>query len=172
MDMYTLGQIFGFLLSTIGFFIYYAKTRRGILCAKLINDIGYTFQQIMIGATTGALINSIAVFREIVFYYRQDKKWASHRFWLYFFLVVMGLSPILTWMGPVSLLPAIGSAISVVAFYCKEPFHTRILGILSLLPWATYCIIIPNYGVVFSLSIQFTAAVLGLIRDYRQMYAK
>ena len=33
-------------------------------------------------------------------------------------------------------------------------------------PWLIYCIIIPNYGVVLSLSIQFTAAVLGLIRDY------
>ena len=171
MDIYTMGQILGLVLSIVGFFIYYAKTRRGILCAKLVSDIGYTIQQFMIGASTGAIINVIAILREIVFYHRQDKKWASHRFWLYLFIFLMGIAPICTWIGPVSLLPAIGSIASVVAFYCAEPRHTRMLAIFSMVPWFIYSYIIPNYGNLLSITIQFIAAVLGLIRDYRQMKA-
>ena len=172
MDMNTAGQIFGMGLSVLGFVIYYAKTRRGILCAKLLSDFLSTFQQFMVGAPTGALINGLAIFREIVFYYRQDKKWASHRFWLYFFIVLMGITPVFTWMGPVSILPAAGSVLSVVAFYCVEPRHTRMIAIFSLLPWFLYCHIIPNYGILVSITIQITSAILGLIRDYKELKAK
>ena len=167
-DTVALGQAFGIVLSFVGFFIYLAKTRRGILTAKLICDVGYCIQQIMIGATTGALINAIAIFREIVFYYRGDKQWASHRFWLYLFVVVMGLSPLPTWMGPVSLLPAVGSMVAVISFYCQNTQHTRILGFLAMIPWLLYAMIITNYGVILTTVIQLISAALGYIRDSRK----
>ena len=170
MDLVTAGQILGLLLSFVGFFIYYAKTRQGILTAKLVCDIGYFFQQIMIGAHTGAVINAIAVLRELVFYHRDTHKWASHRFWLYLFIVLMGLSPVLTWMGPVSLLPAVGSAVAVIGFYCKDPHHTRILGLMGTLPWVVYAMIMTNYGQILSGTVQTVSAILGLARDYRNMY--
>lgn len=168
-DLGFVGQVLGLLLSAVGFFIYFAKTRRGILSAKLLCDVGYSIQQAMIGAPTGAMINCVAIFRELVFYYRGCKKWASHKFWLFFFIGMMGLSPILTWMGAVSLLPAIGSAIAVVAFYCNRPHHTRIIGLISMIPWLVYCIIIPNYGVLLTTVVQMIAASIGLVRDYREM---
>ena len=167
LDIATVGQIFGIVLSVVGFFVFLAKTRQGILIAKLICDAGYCVQQLMLGANTGAMINAIAVLRDLVFYHRTDKKWAAHRFWLYFFLLVMGLSPVLTWMGPVSILPAAGSVIAVFAFYCKEPKHTRILGLLAMIPWMIYSMIITNYGLMITTVIQIVSALLGLIRDSR-----
>ena len=167
LDMVAVGQVFGIVLSVVGFFIYLAKTRKGILIAKLTCDAGYCIQQLMLGATTGALINCIAIFRDVVFYYRNDKKWAGHRFWLYFFAVVMGLTPVLTWMGPVSLLPAVGSVVAVFAFYCQKPQHTRILSLGAMIPWMLYAFLITNYGLMLTTIIQIVSAVLGLIRDYR-----
>ncbi len=166
-DPSAVGQALGIVLALVGFFIYFAKTRRGILIAKLVCDAGYCIQQMMLGATTGALLNGIAVFREIVFYYRCDKKWASHRFWLYLFVVLMGISPVFTWMGAVSILPTAGSVVSVFAFYCEKPQHTRLLGLAAMLPWLIYAMIITNYGLLLTTTIQFFSAVLGLIRDYR-----
>ena len=166
-DMAAFGQVFGIVLSVVGFFVFLAKTRKGILIAKLICDGGYCLQQLMIGATTGAMINAIAVLRDIVFYLRNDKKWAAHRFWLYFFVVVMGLSPVLTWMGPVSILPAAGSVIAVFGFYCQKPLHTRLLGLLAMIPWLLYAMIITNYGLMLTCTIQIVSAVLGLLRDLR-----
>lgn len=162
------GQVLGLLLSAVGFFIYSAKTRRGILSAKLICDVGYAVQNFMIGAPTGALINLISVARELVFYRRGSKRWASHRIWLYLFVALMGFAPLITWMGIVSLLPSIGSAVAVFAFYCREPHHTRIIGIFSMIPWLIYCVVIPNYGVFLTTVIQLVAAVFGLIRDHRE----
>ena len=166
-DLVAIGQVFGIVLSVGGFFVFLAKTRQGILIAKLICDAGYCIQQLMLGAATGAMINAIAVFRDLVFYHRTEKKWAAHRFWLYFFVVVFGLSPVLTWMGPVSLLPAVGSMIAVFGFYCRNPQHTRLLGLMAMIPWMIYAAIITNYGLMLTTIIQIVSALLGLIRDRR-----
>ena len=171
-DVNLIGQILGIFLSVVGFFVYFSKTRRGILGAKLTMDIGYAIQQAMVGAYTGALINGISIFREIVFYHRDKKKWAKPIFWLLFFIVITGLSPVLTWAGPISLLPAAGSIAAVIAFYCRDPHHTRLIGLVSLTLWLIYCIVIPNYGVLLTTAIQLISAILGLIRDYREKKRK
>ena len=171
-DLTTVGQILGIFLAFFGFFVYFAKTRQGILITKLISDVGYCIQQIMIGATTGALINGFAILREFVFYHRNTKRWASHRIWLYFFIVLMNLSPILTWAGPISLLPALGSTISVIALYCQKPWHTRIFAFLSLIPWIIYASVVRNYGMLIGIPVQMIASLLGLIRDYREFRAR
>ena len=170
-DFVAAGQILGLLLSVVGIYVFYAKSRRAILISKLICDIGYCIQQILLNAPTGALIQAIAAFREVVFYHRQSKKWASYRFWLYLFVVLMGISPILTWAGPISLLPAAGSSIAVFAFYCEQPHHTRILGLLATIPWFIYSSILGNYGIAVATGFQIVSAILGLIRDYREMRA-
>ena len=167
MDMMAVGQILGLALSVFSFFIYFAKTRRGILATKLTCDIGYCIQQLMIGAPTGALLDIIAIFRELVFYQRQAKPWASHRFWPFFFAVLMGLSPALTWTGPVCILPAFGSVIAVFSFYCMNPRHIRLLGLLATLPWLTYAVLTSNYGLILSAFIQLISIFLGLLRDSR-----
>ena len=167
-DMMAIGQVLGLILSCFSFFIFFAKTRRGILTAKLICDIGYCFQQLMIGAPTGALLDVIAAFREVIFYHRQTKPWAAHRFWLWFFAVLMGLSPVFTWSGPVSLLPAFGSVIAVFSFYCLKPLHIRLLGLLATLPWFAYAIVTDNYGLILSSIIQLVSIFLGLYRDFRE----
>ena len=169
-DLVAAGQILGLLLSIVGIYVFYARTRRAILISKLVCDIGYCIQQIMLGAPTGALIQGIAAFREVVFYHRHSKKWASYGFWLYLFVVLMGLSPILTWAGPISLLPAFGSIVAVFAFYCEQPHHTRFIGLLATIPWFIYSIILKNYGIALTTGFQIIAAVLGLIRDYRETH--
>ena len=171
LDTMAIGQILGLVLSAFSFFIYFAKTRRGILSVKLTCDIGYCIQQLMIGAPTGALLDVIAAFREVVFYHRQTKPWAAHRFWLWFFAVIMGISPVFTWSGPVSLLPATGSVIAVFSFYCLNPCHIRILGLLATIPWFLYAVLTGNYGLVLSGIIQLVSIFLGLMRDYREWKA-
>ena len=170
--MYVASQIYGLCLCSLSFFIYYGKKREHILITKLISDVLSSIQQAMVGASTGALINAIAAAREMIFYHRGKKKWASHIGWLFVFLVAMSISPILTWQGPVSLLPATGSALAVVAFYCKRPVHTRILGLFAQGLWLTYTIMTFNLVAALQNMILIISAALGLVRDYREYRAR
>ena len=168
-DLYTFGQIFGIVISFIGFFVYFGKKRSTLLASKLSLDVGYFFQQIMIGAYTGAALNLVATFREVVFYNRGKHRWASHRVWLYIFILLTLISPVLTWLGPVSLLPAIGSVLSVISFYCMNTHHMRIFGLFAQSLWLTYNILMMNIGLLISTAVQLVAVIVGLIRDYVDM---
>ena len=125
--IYTVGQVLGIITMMIGFFIYYSKKRSSILMIKLVVDVLSIAQQLMIGASTGAMLNGIAAFREIVFYNRFSKKWAASPAWLWIFLILMGSSPILTWSGAISILPAAGSMLIALGFYMKDPTKIRII---------------------------------------------
>jgi len=120
----------------------------------------------MIGAHTGALINAIAIGREFVFFHRDKRKWASHKFWLWFFVAIIGLSPLLTWAGTESLLPMAGSIVAVFAFYNRNPHTIRKLGIVTHLLWLIYTIIVFNIGGIMTNVIQICAAIYGLIIDH------
>ena len=139
--LFIASQILGLCLCIISFFIYYLKKREHILITKLISDVLCVIQQAMVGASTGAMINGIAVARELIFYNRGRKKWASHIVWLFVFIGAMGISPVLTWQGPISILPAIGSSLAVMAFYCKRPTHTRIFGLFAQTLWLIYTVV-------------------------------
>ncbi len=169
---YAVGQILGFLITFVCFFIYYGKSRKQILIAKLTSDLLNVIQQALIGAYTGSLINMIATVREIVFYHRGKRKWASSILWLFLFLGLMGAAPLLTWNGPISLLPAVGSAFAVIAFYVENPTHTRIIGVVSQGFWLAYVIFTVNLGAILQNIILITSAILGLIRDFLEYRKK
>lgn len=169
--MFVASQILGAFLCILSFFIYSCKKREHILLIKLTSDVLSSIQQAMAGATTGALICTIGAARECVFYNRGRKKWASHIVWLFVFLIAMSISPIFAWEGPISLLPAIGSALAVLAFYCKNPLHIRIFGLFAQLLWLIYTILTFNLVSVVQNIILIFSALFGLFRDFREYKA-
>lgn len=167
LSLYEMGQIFGVLIALLGLFTYSSKKRGSILLVKGTTDVLSTIQQAIIGAYTGALITLIAVFRSFVFFNREKKNWASHKFWLWFFVVVIGLTPLFTWAGIESLLPMAGSVIMVFGFYSLNPHTTRVLALFGHGLWLLYGFFHLNFGTILSNIIYLTAAVIGLVRDHK-----
>jgi hypothetical protein len=166
-SLYEFGQIFGILIAVLGLFTYSSKKRSTILLVKGTTDVLSTVQQTLIGAYTGASITLIAILRSFVFYNREKKKWASHKFWLWFFVVTIGSTPLFTWAGPESILPMVGSVIMVFGFYNLNPHATRILALFGHGLWLLYGIFHLNFGTVLSNVVYITAAIIGLVNDYK-----
>ena len=161
------GQIFGLCLAALSFLVYLQKSRGEILITKLILDVLNIFQQAMVGAFTGSVINGIAVLREIVFYHKEEKKWAKSKVWLIVFLLLMTAAPIVSWQGFISLLPAIGSSLVVVGFYCSNPKLLRIFGIIGQSFWVVYSCIILNLGGIIGSSLCILGGIIGFINDLK-----
>ena len=166
--IFVASQILGLFLCSLSFFVYSCKKREHILLVKLTSDTLSSIQQAMAGATTGALICTIGITRDLVFYNRGRKEWASHIVWLFIYIVAMSISPFFTWQGPISLLPATGSALAVVAFYCKKPLHIRLIGLLAQLLWLIYTVLSLNLVSAIQNVILIVSILLGLLRDYRE----
>lgn len=174
MDVTTIvfaGQVLGILLALLSVFIYSQKTRGRILITKLTFDALNVVQQSMIGGYTGAVVNGIAILREFVFYHKETKKWAKSRVWLVVFLLLMCSSPIISWQGWVSLLPAIGSSLILIGFYLTDVRRMRILGIFGQTFWLIYGCIIFNLGSILSAFFTYAGIFYGLYKDAKSKKA-
>ena len=163
-------QIFGILGTAISLLIYAGKTRKSILICKFISDVLWFFNYILIGAYTGALLNVIAMGRETVFYNREQKKWASYRVWLYVFILLTLLSPVLEWVKGgwswVPLLPATGSVLAVISFYSKHPPVMRYFGIGAQILWLAYGILLVNPASILACTLTILSALIGMTREW------
>lgn len=162
--VYIAGQILGIVIVFISFLVFLPKKRSKILIMKLISDILDVVQSLMIGAVTGAGIALVGTGREAVFYNRGRKKWASSRFWLCFFLVLYCITPIFTWQGAISILPAIGSILAMFSFYCRKPQVMRTLSFIGHFPTLAYCIVVFNIGAILGIIVQLVSIIIGFIR--------
>ena len=89
-----IGQAIGVLAMLESFFIFQVADRRKMVLLKLVDDVLWIVHFILIGGYTGALTTTVALFREIVFYFRGEKKWASSLLWAVGFSIVFAASHI------------------------------------------------------------------------------
>lgn len=158
-------QIIGYIAIAESVLVFISTKREKILIFKLIDDVLWFFNMLFMGNYTGAVLNAIAVGRELVFFNRGRKKWASHKFWLFFFMAVMLVSPILTWAGPVSILPAAGSAVAVICFYAQKPIMTKCFAYFAQGAWLAYAILTNNTASTVCNVIALVSATIGLIHE-------
>jgi hypothetical protein len=163
-------QILGAIGIVFSLSIYAGETRSRIVVCKFISDALWALNYLLVGGYTGSLLNAIGMAREAVFYHRDTKKWASNRFWLYFFAALALLSPIMEWvqLDSFSLLPiltALGSTTSVFSMYSRHTMTMRILGLLTQAFWLAYGIILHNVTWVLCGIMIVISAIIGIVRE-------
>ena len=140
----TIAQVFGVVAVAVSCVIFLGRKRKTILLSKFTADVLWFWHYFLIGAFSGAALNILALFRESIFM-NKGKKWASSKFWLFLILGLTILSCILTWEGPISLLPMIGSCSAVVSFWCTKPINIRLLAIPAQVLWLIYDLYYRNH---------------------------
>ncbi len=163
---YLVAQAAGIVGVVISFFVFSARKRSTILISKLTCDLLWAAHYSLIGAYSGAAINIIAIGRESVFY-NKKKKWASSILWLWLFVALTVISSVLSWEGPLSFLPMIGSCCSVVSFWCTNPMHIRLLALPCQTLWLIYGILHHSVPSTVSCSVALAAIFIGLYRDIK-----
>ncbi|MBR7181340.1 MAG: YgjV family protein, partial [Clostridia bacterium] len=88
------GECIGLVAVAEGFFVFLSNRRERILIFKFISDFLWLLSQLCLGGYTGALLNFVAMGREVVFYNRDKRRFAKSVLWLYFFLAVTVASPL------------------------------------------------------------------------------
>jgi len=154
--------------------VYLRRTRSGILLTKLLTDVLWILNYALLGGYSGALVSTVAVARDLVFFQRGKRKWADNPVWLVVFLVLTLLSPALEWMMNCKvsffpLLPALGSMCNVVSCFVLKTRTMRIFGFFSQLPWIYYNIVLLNFAGLASNALVIATTLLGNWRERREM---
>ena len=164
--MQTAGQIIGYIAMAVSFAIFFSTRRSRILLTKTLADSLWALNMLLTGSYTGALISSVNIARGAVFYQRGKKKWAESYLWLILFLAATLVSPIITWAGPISILPALGSGAAVIGYFNKNPRITRLIALFVQIAWISYDVLVFNLPKLIADGLVFVSAIIGMVRQH------
>ena len=141
---YLVAQGIGGIAAAFGIFSFQQKRRGGILLFQIVNNVFWTVHMFMLGAWAGGALNAIGIFRGIVFYFREDKKWARSKAWYAVFCAAFAFASLVSWMqgdGALALLPLTGMVFTTFSLAETNPFRVRVISFFSSPCWLTYNII-------------------------------
>ena len=123
-------QLLGFIPSFIAFTSLQSGSRKRILALQCLCCVLWVTHYILLGEGVAVIINLIGLARAIVCSFN-DRKWASSKLWLIFFLVCYAISPALSWTGPYCLLLSAAMILTTFALWGHNMRHTRLLYLLN-----------------------------------------
>ena len=121
-----LGNLAGFAGIVTGMIIYQQKERKKLLVWKLISDVCWFTQYMLLGAYSGAGIAVVSMIRGIIFVNR-ERKWAKSRLWLIGFWVLSIVIGVLTWKNLFSIFTMVASLVAITSFWIGNPKLSRAL---------------------------------------------
>lgn len=164
MDFYSLFvQAIGFIPSFISILSIQLKTRKRILIMQLTAGLMWVLHYYLLGAYTAVLTNSIGIFRSTISYFN-DRKWAKSNLWLYLIITLSILSSIVTWDGPISLLPSISLICTATGLWIHNLTITRILFTVQSPCLFVYDIATGSWGCAIIEAVAFVSFILALLR--------
>lgn len=163
-DMLTLviGQIVGFMALGFSLAIYQVNKRESMLLLAMFAAVLYAVHFSMIGATTAALLNVIAVARCFVFYRVVPR--AKNRWIVYSFLAANIAAGIIAWQGPLSLFAIAGSMFGIIAAWQYKPKMIRRYGIIPPPLWFVYDFVSGSYAGMTMEVVRFCSNLVGQFR--------
>jgi hypothetical protein len=163
-----IGNILGYIAALSGLVIFISVKRTRILILKIMSDSLFVLHQLCLGMFSGAMLSGIAVARSSVFYHRGQRKWADNPLWLVLFIALTLISPVLTWAGPISLLPTVGSVVCVFSYYVKSTWILRILSFIGEGLWLLYGLLGGSIQLMLFGIVALISLTVGMIREAKQ----
>lgn len=151
--------------------IFQTNTRKNMILLGLGACLLWTAHFYLLGATTGAAMNLLAAGRFSVYYRIRPSR--RNRWIMWLFVGLTALAVALTWKGAISLLPFIGTASGVVAFWQRKPKHIRRLALVSSPPWFIYAAIVGSYPGMIAESLLLGSNFVGQYRfDFKAAFRR
>ena len=158
-----IGQLLGVVAIILGIISYQVKTDKKLLFVLMLNGAVFAVHYYLLGAMPAAVMNTIGVVRNIV-YYRKDKKFYNPVLIPAIFAVIMGVMGLLSWQGPESILVIAGLVINTVCVSFKNLQNIR----KSILVTSPMVLVYDAYagsigGVIYEAMV-VVSSIIGIIR--------
>ncbi len=161
--IYFIGQLVGFIPLILAFVTFSLSKREHILVSKTLSDLLSAVHFFLIGEVVGGAVCIVNTGRGFVFY-NKGKRWASGIYIPIVFSILTLLTTLVRWQGWYTLLPAVGSVLAVVGFWCNRPRLVRLFNLPAVTLWLIYSIITESISatlinIISIISIIVTTAV-------------
>ena len=160
--IFILGQAFGILALICTVVSMQLKKKRHLMLLQTASEAFIVAQYLVKGAITGSLLSMVSFVRNIIFT-KYDKKRAP----LWILLVIYVIMTILTaisWAGPLSLLPYVGSLIYAWTLWYGKTKWIRLGNAIGNTPYLIYTLLTGNYALFIMTLLEVISSAVGFIR--------
>ena len=171
--MNILGQTLSIIAMAIAILSYQAKKQKIFTSIQLISTTLFAVSFLLLGATTGAMLNFIAAVRALI-YVNKHKLHADRPIWLIGFIALYIGAYVMTFAAfgkpltvinfIVEILPVIGMVASHLALYINSDKAVRRFSLVSSPVWLVYNIVSVSVGAIICESISIVSIIIGMFR--------
>lgn len=165
-----LTQAVGVLAMIFSVASFQLKTKKQIIVMQCITSITFAVHYFMLpdgSGIAGGVVNSVALVRNVIFYFK-DKKFFRSSFWLVFFAVIMGASAVVSRFEAISAFMCVAMIFNTFAVWVTKPVDTRKM-ILIASPFAfVYNVAIGSVGGIANEVLVETITAVTFVREKRK----
>lgn len=129
-------QLVGIVGMVVSFISFQNNTKKHILLFQSLASAIWGIHYLMLGAFTGAGINSIEVIRNLIF--AREDKLKRPNMWVVLFIITFALIGFLTWVGILSLATTGVVILVTISYRFGNPRFIRICATMSSAIWLIY----------------------------------
>lgn len=160
--VFLLSQAFGILALICTVVSMQLKKKKTLMVLQTASEAFIVAQYFVKNAITGSFMSIVAFVRDIIF-----TKYEKHRTPLWVLLiiyVVMTILTVISWAGPLSLLPYMGSLIYAWSLWYGKVKWIRIGNAIGNSPYLIYTVLTSNYALFIMTLLEVIAALFGFFR--------
>lgn len=170
-------QAIGIVAMALNILSYQRKRQRDIILMQMGGAMLFTVNFIMLGASTGACLNFIAILRAAV-YANKERFRGEKVAWCWLFsgifvsvyilsFAVFGKNPT-TYNLIVEAIPVVAMVVTTISFRAKEASTVRKLALIGSPLWLIYNCLFFTIGGIICETVSIISAIVGMIRYDRR----
>jgi len=158
-------QAIGFVAVLFFIFSYQIRSNKMLFLMQLIGTAMFCCQFLLLGATSGAMnLVGIIVRNGLLMKYR-DWKWVRSKWTVVIFLIFFTAAFVMTWQGPISLLPFAAVVGTTIAYWTDNAQKIRLGNLVCGSPcWLCYDAIIGSWAGVLNEAITLGSILISIWR--------
>lgn len=162
---FILGQAFGIIALICTVVSMQLKKKRPLMILQTASEAFIVAQYLVKGAITGSFMAMVSFIRDVIFT-KYHKKRAPLWILIVIYLVMTVLT-ILSWAGPLSILPYVGSIIYAFTLWYGKVKWIKLGNAVGNTPYLFYTLLTGNYALFIMTLLEVVSSAIGFIRhDY------
>ncbi|MBP5648309.1 YgjV family protein [Candidatus Saccharibacteria bacterium] len=160
--IFILGQAFGIFALICTVISMQLKEKKPLMVLQTASEAFVVAQYLVKGAITGSLLAIVSFVRDLIF-----TKHHKHRTPLWVLLVIyaiMTVFTIISWTGPLSVLPYVGSLIYAWSLWYGKVKWIRLGNAVGNSPYLIYTLLTDNYALFIMTLLEVISSAIGFIR--------
>ena len=158
-------QLMGFAGVLCFLVSYQVRSNKGLFVLQTLGCLTFCVQFALLGAYSGCLSLLVNIARNLMLTKYQEYRVVRWKGWAAVFTALPLLFALLTWNGPVSLLPAVGTAAGTIACWTNNARTIRVVNLILGCPCSlTYDALVGSWAGVLNEGLAMAAIVISILR--------